>query len=149
MSIEDRNYYNDYRVQAANRNNGLAFNEDKMLLTFTYEGEDGEERDIVFPAEFEVCPTCCGKGHHVNPAIDAGGISEDDEFWMDDYDSEGNSLYHSGVYDVECYQCGGRRVVPIIISQFAKEEDYNMYQSWLNDQVEYERECRMERMMGC
>ena len=56
-----------------------------------------------------VCPTCNGKGVHVNPSIDAHGISpeefdEDPDFYRD---------YMKGVFDAQCYGCAGIRVVPI------------------------------------
>lgn len=63
---------------------------------------------------YEVCDLCNGRGSHVNPSIDAGGISSDDEFWEGDFDDEtGESRYWRGDYDVPCYACGGKRVVPV------------------------------------
>jgi len=67
---------------------------------------DGSE--IEAPWTYEVCDICEGHGKHVNPAIDAGGLSQE---MQDDYDFyEG---YHAGIYDVQCNACHGRRVVPV------------------------------------
>jgi hypothetical protein len=50
-----------------------------------------------------ICTLCRGEGHHVNPSIDAGGLSADD--MNDDPDfAEG---YRRGDYDVSCARCGG------------------------------------------
>lgn len=50
-----------------------------------------------------ICTLCHGDGHHVNPAIDAGGLSRED--FDDDPDfAEG---YRRGDYDVTCVRCGG------------------------------------------
>lgn len=57
-----------------------------------------------------VCPQCDGKGTMVNPSVDAGGISEF-EFAQD---PEFRRAYFSGVYDVTCSQCKGKRIVSVI-----------------------------------
>ncbi len=38
---------------------------------------DDNENEIQLPTKFEICPTCEGRGHHVNPAIDDNGITSD------------------------------------------------------------------------
>lgn len=50
-----------------------------------------------------ICPVCEGEGKHVNPNIDANGLSDDD--FHDDPDFVED--YLSGVYDVGCNKCGG------------------------------------------
>ena len=64
--------------------------------------------EVEVPFRFVVCPTCDGTGHHVNPSVDAHGISPE-EFAEDPDFAED---YMSGVYDVPCYECDGQRVVP-------------------------------------
>jgi hypothetical protein len=75
---------------------------------------DREDNDGVpvlqVPARYEVCSLCSGKGRHVNPSIDAHGLSGDD--FADDPDFA--ESYSSGVYDVECYRCKGQNVEPVI-----------------------------------
>ena len=50
-----------------------------------------------------ICPACRGNGSHVNPAIDAGGISTAD--FADDPDFADN--YMDGMYDLPCDKCNG------------------------------------------
>jgi len=83
----------------------FSFDEKKMLLVF----EDDNENEIAIPAIFEVCGLCDGKGSHVNPSIDSNGITAEE--W-DDWDNEDRENYMNGGYDVPCYKCGGKRVIP-------------------------------------
>lgn len=57
---------------------------------------------------------CRGRGKHVNPAIDCGGIPASD--FAEDPDFA--ESYFRGHYDVPCAACGGRRVVPEILLFF-------------------------------
>ena len=111
FSLEDRNYYNDARVRARDRWYNQ-FNPDKMTATYNWYKETNDEDDgeeVTVPCKYAVCPTCNGKGTHVNPSIDCNGLTasdfEDDPGFMEDY--------FSGVYNETCYGCGGRNVVPI------------------------------------
>jgi len=84
---------------------------DEQHMTATAEvwDEDGDEMEVEVPFKWEVCSLCNGNGKHVNPSIDAHGITseefaEDPEFFND---------YRSGIYDVACYECAGLRVVAV------------------------------------
>ena len=85
-----------------------------MTITVEWEHDDGESEPVVhehtFPAKFEVCGTCDGRGTHVNPSIDAGGITQQ-EF---DDDPQFRADYFGGAYDVKCAECHGQRVKPEI-----------------------------------
>lgn len=61
-----------------------------------------------FPAYWEVCSLCDGRGAIVNPSIDGDGISTSSELWHDD---EFRDNYRSGVYDITCPICNGRTTV--------------------------------------
>jgi hypothetical protein len=67
-----------------------------------------EETDELPPTKLAksawvICDLCHGEGTHVNPSIDAGGLSRED--FDDDPDfAEG---YQRGDYDVTCVRCGG------------------------------------------
>jgi len=50
---------------------------------------------------------------HVNPSIDANGISA--ETFAEDPDFA--EAYHRGDYNVPCYECDRRRVVPICLDE--------------------------------
>lgn len=94
---------------------------DEEALFFVYPGWNDEEPaerpescdEIEFyvqvPLKFEVCPTCRGRGTHVNPSIDDNGLSAED--FREDPDFE--ESYFRGDYNVTCYECGGANVVPV------------------------------------
>jgi hypothetical protein len=147
----EHNYHGDSRVINAREQQKFNKGFDMKHMTFTFEVDNGEGDEPTvhtLPAKFEVCPTCEGRGKHVNPSIDAGGISEDDEFWQDDHDEEGYSLYHNGFYDVTCYTCNGRNVVPTIDRDRANEATLAIWDERCADDNYYDAESRAERMMG-
>jgi len=118
--------------------------DEKRMVIVVHEGDDADQPALEVPAQFEVCSTCEGKGTHVNPSIDAHGISEE-EF---DEDPDFREDYFSGRYDVQCNECHGRRVVPVVAESCdpvlkAKAEQ------WEQDHYDYQRECEAERRMGC
>ena len=151
--IEERNYQNDPRVRALTTHR-LVFNEKHMTLSWVHEDEDGNETTTVFPAVYEVCPLCNGRGSHVNPSIDCGGISDGDEFWdddaddADDADEDGESRYFRGDYDVKCNECEGKRVVPTIDRGRAGSTSLSEYDEFMNDEDEFEAIQRAERAAG-
>ena len=147
----EHNYHGDSRVINAREQQKFNRGFDMKSMTFTFEVDNGESDEptvYTLPAKFEICPTCEGHGKHVNPSIDAGGISQDDEFWEDDQDEEGYSLYHNGFYDVTCYTCGGRNVVPSIDRDRANEATLAIWDDRCADDAEFDRICRSERLMG-
>lgn len=54
-----------------------------------------------------VCPVCDGEGTTVNPDIDSNGLTRDDF----EADPDFAEAYKSGVYDIQCRGCDGKRVV--------------------------------------
>lgn len=54
-----------------------------------------------------VCPICRGEGKTVNPDIDSNGLTRDDFYDDPDFAQD----YVSGVYDISCRACEGKRVV--------------------------------------
>ena len=118
------------------------FDEKRMVLILEEAGKDGE--DIEIPARYEVCSTCDGKGSHVNPSIDAHGISPE-EFAEDPDFAES---YHRGDYDQPCNECGGRRVVPVMDEDRTSPEIIKLVNDRINDHYAYIAECEAERRMG-
>lgn len=104
--------------------------------------EDGQEIDL--PMKFIVCWVCDGHGKHVNPAIDAGGLSE--EMMQDEEFLDG---YQSGVYDVPCNGCGGKRVVPDVNWDAMPADQVALYKAQLREEADYEAERLSEIQMGC
>jgi excinuclease UvrABC ATPase subunit len=150
---EASNYINDHRVVAGERGQRFKFDAKAMTLTVElYNGEaeehEAEFQEFAFPARYAVCPTCRGKGSHVNPSIDAGGITGEE---LGEWDDDERESYLNGRYDVACYQCGGERLVPEIdksnlndaakaaLKRFRKQE---------REAEECEAMSRAERAMG-
>lgn len=114
MSIENYNYARDQRTQGPAQKPKLYFFGCKVCGTpgeacdcENYECIDIEE-DL--PTKWDVCPVCDGDGKHVNPSIDAGGISQEQ---FDD-DPDFAEQYRSGHYDQTCTHCEGRTTVQVV-----------------------------------
>lgn len=99
--IENLNYYSDQRVQAEPAGVPVAF----------YDHPDGGgQEEVPLPWKWAVCDLCSGKGTHVNPSIDAGGLTAED--FHDDPDFA--EQYRDGLFDVPCRQCRGRTTIPVV-----------------------------------
>ncbi len=121
IAIDRMNYFNDPRVTEPRR---------KPIL-YTDDPETGEPLEKELPLEWRVCGVCRGEGKHVNPSIDAGGISatefyEDPEF-VDDY--------MSGAFDVTCNACGGRTTVPGVDWSQLSDADAEAYRKQLDEEA--------------
>lgn len=104
----------------------------KLAVT---DGDDEDKLFLPFKFEYAVCGTCDGRGTHVNPSIDAHGISSDE--FDDDPDFREN--YFNGMYDVTCYECYGKRVVPNIKSvlpEFKKRSERREFNRALEAKLE-------------
>jgi len=148
--LEALNYEMDSRVRAARRGKPAANEAGTEMTVLVGESDEGEEEFAVFPCKFEVCSTCQGRGTHVNPSIDSGGISSEDFYDDPDFAAD----YMGGVYDVCCYECGGRNVSPVIDCHQLKNDDklldqFNRWQKRMDDDADWERESAMERALGC
>ena len=129
-ALDNLNYYNDPRVRNAGREEVRIFD------------DAGEE--IELPTHWEVCPTCEGKGTHVNPSIDAGGLSpelihDDPEFMAD---------YMDGVYDVVCATCNGRSTVQEVHWAKLTDDQREAYEQRQELDADYHAERMAEIRMG-
>jgi hypothetical protein len=93
---------------------------------------------------WEVCGTCNGKGTHVNPGIDAHGLSREDF----DADPDFREEYFSGAYDIPCNECHGRTTVAIADPDHNTPEALEAVYAILQDRADYAAECAAERKMG-
>lgn len=104
-----------------------------------------DDDEVELPTKFEVCGRCEGRGTHTNPSIDGNGLTAEDFAEAgDDFRED----YMSGVYDVQCYECKGARVVAVVDRDRC---DKKLLKAWDNSQREeanYRAECEMERRMG-
>ena len=102
---------------------------------------------VELPKKKIVCPTCGGEGKHVNPSIDAHGLSREDF----DEDPDFARDYMSGVYDVPCYECRGNNVVDVLDEEALKHFDpelFKEWREWLDSAYETEAIYASERRMG-
>jgi hypothetical protein len=151
--IDRMNYYSDSRVRAGERSRHSPIkgvNTNTMKATVVIEEEDEESGDMVeveheLPVTFEVCPTCEGRGKHVNPSVDAGGLSAEDFYEDPDFAES----YMEGHYDVTCYECGGNRVVPVINRDRCDPEILKKLDDREEADAQYRREVEAERRFGC
>jgi hypothetical protein len=142
------NYHSDSRVLAGELADALDFEEATMTVGVTVYDNDGDSSTVRLPAKYEVCSTCGGKGSHVNPSIDAGGLTSEDFYEDPDFAES----YFSGVYDVACHACKGRRVYPTIDTDRLNDFElaaYYVHLDALADEAAYAAEVAMERRYGC
>lgn len=93
---------------------------------------------------FMVCPGCDGHGTRANPAFDGmpvhpdafDGDYEDMREFMSEYTTRG------GMYDVACWECNGKRVVPQPCACRRCEDDRQ-------EIADMEAMERAERAFGC
>lgn len=141
------NYYSDGRVRARERAKSSPLqdiNEKKMTGTL-HLYEDGDEILVEVPVVMEVCDTCDGRGKHVNPSIDCNGLSAED--FAEDPDLA--EMYMGGVYDVPCYGCGGKRVIPVIDRENVPADVLQKLDDQEEEARAYRREVEAERRFGC
>ena len=104
---------------------------------------DGIEHEL--PSKWQLCSVCEGKGTHVNPSIDAGGISA--EQFADD--PEFAEEYFSGSYDVTCQRCQGRTTERVVDWARVPKNLRKAYEKQQEADAAYERERRAEIAFGC
>lgn len=152
-STENQNYHNDHRVRSQNRKAWFKTVDSaqmKAVVSLRHDDEetgDEIEEDVEVPIKFEVCPTCDGRGTHVNPSVDSNGLTAED--FVEDPDFRED--YFSGRYDVTCYGCGGKNVVPVINSDHVDDETRKLLdkvQEQREADARYEQQCARERAMG-
>jgi hypothetical protein len=115
--LENLNYANDRRVRARERWYE-SFDENRMVVHILLWDDDDCEYSAELPVKFEVCGTCEGRGSHVNPSIDCGGLTAEDF----DEDPGFYEDYMGGRYDQPCNECNGKRVAPVIVRWLADKE---------------------------
>jgi len=118
---------------------------DKGKIVFPEWDDDDCEIEHELPTKFEVCSLCQGKGTHVNPSIDANGLSSEDFYDDPDFAED----YLSGVYEQTCNNCHGKRVESVVDEDRCDPEILKKYYDYLEGEAEHQRESDWERRMGC
>lgn len=152
------NYYSDHRVRAAETPSWCT-SLDMKTMRATVElydpapevaaldpeyTADCEYCIVSVPVCFDVCPTCNGRGSHVNPSIDCDGLSAEDFAEDPDFAED----YVQGFYDVPCYGCHGRNVVPSLDRKRTPAAVVAAIDSQRDFAADYAAECAAERRMG-
>ncbi len=94
----------------------------------------------------ELCWLCNGDGKHVNPSIDSNGITGAE---MHELGDDFRRSYMSGVYDVTCNECHGRRWVLDMDPDRSDPESVEAWYSFFEAEDAHHRECEAERRAGC
>lgn len=100
-----------------------------------------DDVEVALPTKKEVCPACRGNGSHVNPSIDAHGLTREDF----DADPDFAENYMAGGYDVTCYVCGGLRVVDVVDEGRCDPQLLATYQRQKSDREHDDAIARSER----
>ena len=117
--------------------------DDTKTMQIIIDGLDGEI--VRIPAKYEVCPTCDGKGTHVNPSIDGHGITGEE---MNELGQDFVNDYFSGAFDVVCNYCKGMRVVLEVDREATLPRWIKLYDEMWNDEWETRRAYDAERRVG-
>ena len=100
------------------------------------------------PTCWAVCDRCHGEGKHTNPSIDGNGITASEMAEMCHEDESFAENYFSGVYDVVCHQCDGKRVMRAVNFSAMSEADIAEYESEQEQHRLDELESYYERRAG-
>jgi hypothetical protein len=105
--------------------------------------EDGSSEFVELPTKFEVCPRCEGKGVH---DCWAGGMTGDE---MAEQGPEFYEDYMSGVYDRQCTECNGDRVVRVVARERVSTTLLKRYDRHMQELDSLRAMEESERRMGC
>ena len=115
------------------------------------ESETGgtEETDESLPGKFEVCPRCEGHGTHLTPSIGEHAYSAE-EFNESFSDEEDRAEYfkRGGIYDVQCYECKGEKVVLVVDEDACRtDEEKALLEMYYHQCEEQARDAAEDRAM--
>lgn len=102
-----------------------------------------------YPAKYDVCPRCRGEGTHTNPSIDGNGLTASDIDYHMDGDPEFLDNYFSGVYDVACHECDGKRVVLVVDEEMLSTEQMEQLAEDYSEDLADRLMRDAERRFGC
>ena len=109
-------------------------------------GENGKE--IALPLHWVVCDRCRGEGKHTNPSIDGNGITGSEWAEMCYEDEDFAEHYFSGVYDVTCEECDGKRVTKAVNLSAMSPEQVEEYELQQQERRREELDSYYERRAG-
>lgn len=101
---------------------------------------EDEQRISRIRTERIVCPGCQGRGA---TSAHLGDVTQ----WLAE-DPDAIEDYMGGVYDRECTECRGLRVVDVPVEEGSDPDDWAQLSAWLQDEAEDRQMQEMERRMG-
>lgn len=117
----------------------------EIKIELAGEDEEGEyTEEVFFPAKYEVCSRCQGRGVHDHPAF-ANGITSSE--W-DECDEDDRESYMRGDYDVRCSECDGERVVLVVDRKKCPADLLARYEAYWAQRAAYAREREAEIRFG-
>lgn len=116
-------------------------NSGRLAVFLTCEADDGTEEELELPAKHAVCRKCEGHGTHLRDGMREHAYTRE-EFEEAFHDEEDRAEYfkRGGIYDVQCTECSGLRVV-VAVDRARAKSDLGYRRAWL----EYQRQIREER----
>lgn len=119
------------------------------------DAETGDEVTVKVPHVNEVCGRCEGHGTHLTPSIGnhAYSVEEFNEAFDDD-ESRAEYFKRGGIYDVQCEECHGEKVIAVPTEDGATPDQKKHIQAFHQEQEDnrrYDAEDRHTRWMesGC
>ncbi len=106
-----------------------------MKMTITVHDDNGEPVKHELPARNEVCPRCQGTGVH-DPKEFSSGFTREDF----DEDPDFAEAYMKGHYDVQCEECKGRNVIPVVCEDSLTPAQRVIFDAWEKEQHEAARD---------
>lgn len=131
-------------LERMNLANDPRFNPPEQKFVLYEVDEKGRATETSLPTHWEVCPMCHGEGKHVNPNIDAGGLTAEDFA----EDPEFMEEYMSGTYDIPCNACKGRCTVKAVSMEQLSEKTRKAYEKQLQEEAHYRSIERAEFIAG-
>ena len=122
-----------------------------ISIEVVFQNDNGDEMVVELPAVFQVCSDCKGHGTVLNEAMRYHAYTYEDEE-MHDPEFLEEYFKPGGMYDVTCSTCKGMRVEKVVDAKAMltaeQKEALEAMHEREQDDAEYDRMCRMERMMG-
>lgn len=125
-----------------------------MSIMVEMEDEQGNIFEHELPTKKAVCDECEGHGTVLHPDIANHAYSREEfEEAFSEEDEREAYFKRGGMYDVQCPQCNGLRVVDVVDEEKAKltqegRAALDAYYEKVSEQRAYLAECEMERRMG-
>lgn len=92
---------------------------------------NGEEIFVIVPEKREVCPTCDGWGSHLNRSIGLHAYTKE-EFDQEFDDKHAEQYFRrGGIYDVQCSECHGEKVISVVDEDQLTSEQKILYVQYL------------------